>query len=77
MELFDNIEAKLDAIGLKVGLPANQVRTIANSIQANLKAARGTLLRPLKRRPRNMMFPSRSSKNPQSRRWVAERIGRL
>jgi hypothetical protein len=41
MGMFDNIETKLDAIGREVGLPADQVRTIANSIQANLASSEG------------------------------------
>jgi hypothetical protein len=41
MGLFDNIEAKLDAIGREVGLSADQVRAIANSIQANLTSSDG------------------------------------
>jgi hypothetical protein len=41
MGMFDSIETKLDAIAREVGLPADQVRTIANSIQANLTSSEG------------------------------------
>lgn len=41
MALFDNIESNLDVIADKVGLPRNQVREIANSVQANLTSSEG------------------------------------
>lgn len=41
MALFDNIEANLETIAGKVGLPADQVREIANSVQANLTSSDG------------------------------------
>ena len=41
MALFDNIESNLEGIAGKVGLPADQVREIANSVQANLTSSDG------------------------------------
>jgi hypothetical protein len=41
MALFDNIESNLETIAGKVGLPADQVREIANSVQANLTSSDG------------------------------------
>ncbi|HTT84298.1 MAG TPA: hypothetical protein VMF67_12520 [Rhizomicrobium sp.] len=41
MALFDNIESNLDVIADKVGLPRDQVREIANSVQANLTSSEG------------------------------------
>jgi hypothetical protein len=44
MALFDNIEANLDAIAGKVGIPADQVKAIANTFQANLTSTDGNPL---------------------------------
>ncbi len=41
MGLFDNIEGKLDAIADQVGMSPEQVRAIANSVQANLTSSEG------------------------------------
>jgi len=41
MGLFDNIEANLEAIAGKAGIPADQVREIANTFQANLTSTEG------------------------------------
>jgi hypothetical protein len=41
MGLFDNIENNLDSIAGKVGLSSDQVREIANSVQANLTSSDG------------------------------------
>ena len=41
MALFDNIQANLQAIADKVGLPAQEVKEIANSVQANLTSSDG------------------------------------
>ena len=41
MALFDNIEANLQVIADKVGLPPHEVREIANSVQANLTSNDG------------------------------------
>ena len=41
MALFDNIEANLQAIAEKVGLPPHEVREIANTFQANLTSSEG------------------------------------
>ncbi len=41
MGLFDNIEGNLDAIAGKVGLTPDQVREIANTVQANLTSSGG------------------------------------
>ena len=41
MALFDNIEANLQAIAAKVGLPPSDVREIANTFQANLTSSDG------------------------------------
>jgi hypothetical protein len=41
MPLFDNIESNLEAIAGKVGLPPDEVRAIANSVQANLTSSDG------------------------------------
>ncbi len=41
MGLFDNIEGNLEAIAGKVGIPADQVRAIANTFQANLTSSEG------------------------------------
>jgi hypothetical protein len=41
MGLFDNIEGNLESIGGKVGLSPEQVREIANTVQANLTSSEG------------------------------------
>jgi len=41
MGLFDNIESSLEAIADKVGIPADQVKAIANTFQANLTSSEG------------------------------------
>jgi len=41
MGLFDNIESNLEAIAGKVGIPADQVKVIANTFQANLTSSEG------------------------------------
>jgi hypothetical protein len=41
MGLFDNIESNLDSIADKVGLSNEEVRAIANSVQANLTSSEG------------------------------------
>jgi hypothetical protein len=41
MGLFDNIEGNLDSIAGKVGLTPEQVREIANAVQANLTSSDG------------------------------------
>jgi hypothetical protein len=41
MGLFDNIESNLDSIAGKVGMSSDQVREIANSVQANLTSSDG------------------------------------
>jgi hypothetical protein len=41
MALFDNIEANLQTIADKIGLPPGEVREIANSFQANLTSSEG------------------------------------
>lgn len=41
MGLFDNIEANLEAIAGKVGIPAEQVQAITNTFQANLTSSEG------------------------------------
>jgi len=41
MGLFDNLESQADAIAAKVGISADQVRAISNSVQANLTSSEG------------------------------------
>jgi len=41
MGLFDNIESQADAIAAKVGISADQVKAISNSVQANLTSSEG------------------------------------
>ena len=41
MGLFDNIESNLESIGGKVGLSPDQVKEIANTVQANLTSSDG------------------------------------
>lgn len=41
MGLFDNIENSLESIAGKVGIPADQVKSIANTFQANLTSSEG------------------------------------
>jgi hypothetical protein len=41
MGLFDNIESSLETIAGQVGIPADQVRAITNTLQANLTSSEG------------------------------------
>jgi len=41
MGLFDNLESQADAIAAKVGISADQVKAISNSVQANLTSSEG------------------------------------
>ena len=41
MGLFDNLESQADAIAVKVGISADQVRAISNTVQANLTSSEG------------------------------------
>jgi len=41
MGLFDNLESQADAIAAKVGISADQVRAISNTVQANLTSSEG------------------------------------
>jgi hypothetical protein len=41
MGLFDNLESQADAIAAKVGISAEQVKAISNSVQANLTSSEG------------------------------------
>ena len=41
MGLFDNLESQAETIAAKVGMSADQVRAVANSVQANLTSSEG------------------------------------
>jgi hypothetical protein len=41
MGLFDNLESQADAIAAKVGISADQVKAVSNTVQANLTSSEG------------------------------------